>query len=106
MEDENVCDQVRHVEPRITQDQYNKVHDLVQNYDSIGDSPSRDLITCVQSIGCLEYCNSVAIHKNNQALRDNNSPNVDALALACEGSREACDSHREKCEGALHDSKP
>ena len=53
------------MEPRITQNQCNKVHDLVQNYDSTEVSPSRDLITCVQSIGCLEYCNSRgdAIHK-------------------------------------------
>ena len=68
MQDQKVSEQERHVEPRITQDQYNKEHDSVQNYDITEDSPSRDLITCVQSIGCLEYCNSRGMHKNNQAL--------------------------------------
>ena len=102
----NGCDQARCLEPRITQNQCNKVHDLVQNCDSTEVSPSRDLITCVQSIGCLEYCNSMgdAIHKNNQALGDNNSPSVDALALACEGSCEACVSHGEKCESIVCNS--
>ena len=63
------------------------------------------LETCVQSIGCLEYCNSRwdAIHKNNQALRDKNSPSVDTLALACEGSCEAHVSHGEKCDGIVCD---